>query len=197
MREFFFALSNIFSTKCVLLLRHDVHLFSTDALPVGCSVYESSPEVSKIRTCDCLTQNLACHGCGSSVGYVIVAPCARCSPPSSPNTLQRNTNGHRFVFYASEVAYEERLYVDDDPDVVPEATLFSGGLPPTTPPVLPPWATRTPLVRPVPTRLKPGFLVYWHHLKRRGDLRGVVDDVRARASKGYGFSGQPQLVAGR
>ena len=35
-------------------------------------------------------------------------------------------------------------------------------------------------------RLRPGEVVYWHHLSRRGELPGVCDDDRARASRGFG-----------
>jgi hypothetical protein len=29
------------------------------------------------RTCECLTQSICCHGCGNSVGYMIVKPVCR------------------------------------------------------------------------------------------------------------------------
>jgi hypothetical protein len=67
--------------QAVLLLRPHVALFSTDALPVNCSAYaarppsiESQPNLQQPRTCECLTQTLCCHGCGTSVGYTIVVP---------------------------------------------------------------------------------------------------------------------------
>lgn len=94
----------------------------------------------------------------------------------------------------------------DDPDVVPDATPFSQGsgqaatqsTPSSAHPHTPnsPWSLQ--FQQTMPTKLKAGFLVYWHHLKRRGDLRGVIDDERSRASRGYGFSAsQNSLVAGR
>ena len=69
--------------QAVLLLRPNVSLFSTDALPVNCSAYSANPEIlrpplcvpsSYPRTCECLTQTLCCHHCGASVGYMIVLP---------------------------------------------------------------------------------------------------------------------------
>ena len=99
------------------------------------------------RTCECLTQSLACHGCGSQVGYMIVAPCARCTsttfsppfpfprtpyhngnmpfvPPPMPSSRNRATNGHRFVFHSSQVVAEERLYVSGEPGIIPDADLY-------------------------------------------------------------------------
>ena len=72
--------------QAVLLLRPNVSLFSTDALPVNCSAYSTNPDalrpppcrpstaVSGPRTCECLTQTLCCHTCGTAVGYMIVIP---------------------------------------------------------------------------------------------------------------------------
>ncbi|EEB88242.1 hypothetical protein MPER_14035, partial [Moniliophthora perniciosa FA553] len=48
----------------------------------NCSAYTTNPNVLKPaascrpppRTCECLTQTLCCHGCGSTVGYMIVIP---------------------------------------------------------------------------------------------------------------------------
>ena len=72
------------SPQAVLLLRPNVPLYSTDALPANCSAYSArspsieSPHQQPIeqqpRTCECLTQTLCCHGCGTSVGYMIVVP---------------------------------------------------------------------------------------------------------------------------
>jgi hypothetical protein len=70
------------SPQAVLLLRPHVALFSTDALPVNCSAYSARPPPSiecqlneqQPRTCECLTQTLCCHGCGTNVGYTIVVP---------------------------------------------------------------------------------------------------------------------------
>ncbi|KAI0743389.1 hypothetical protein C8Q80DRAFT_833587 [Daedaleopsis nitida] len=136
--------------KAVLLLRPNVPLYSTDALPINCSAF--SPELDTpshtpsasvsstasagpshsahpslsgpssdaaqpggssdrppTRTCECLTQTLCCHGCGNAVGYMIVTPCQRCT--SSITVNNRATNGHRFVFYSSEITACERHYV--------------------------------------------------------------------------------------
>ena len=69
------------SPQAVLLLRPHVALYSTDALPVNCSAHSarppsiaSQPNEQQPRTCECLTQTLCCHGCGTSVGYTIVVP---------------------------------------------------------------------------------------------------------------------------
>ncbi|KAF9012424.1 hypothetical protein BDQ17DRAFT_1343868 [Cyathus striatus] len=116
--------------KAVLLLRPNVSLYSSDALPVNCSAYAYSPEhirsksfrrpapsASHSRTCECLTQTLYCHGCGSTVGYMIVIPCARCT--TSVSASNRATNGHRFVFHATEVSGTERHYVADESGIIP------------------------------------------------------------------------------
>ncbi|KAI0633706.1 hypothetical protein C8Q77DRAFT_1042139, partial [Trametes polyzona] len=136
--------------KAVLLLRPNVPLYSTDALPINCSAFSpsvdpaanqppparpsppssarsslSSPsdppsptpaqERPPSRTCECLTQTLCCHGCGNAVGYMIVAPCQRCT--SSITANNRATNGHRFVFYSSEITACKRHYVPGEPGV--------------------------------------------------------------------------------
>ncbi|KAH8828179.1 FAM72 protein-domain-containing protein [Flagelloscypha sp. PMI_526] len=112
--------------KAVLLLRPNVSLYSSDALPANCSAFapkpgssdrSSRPLPSSSRTCECLTQSLSCHGCGQTVGYFIVIPCVRCT--SSISASNRTTNGHRFVFHASEVTGTERHYILDEPGIVP------------------------------------------------------------------------------
>ncbi|KAF8210387.1 hypothetical protein K438DRAFT_2011791 [Mycena galopus ATCC 62051] len=118
--------------KAVLLLRPNVALYSSDALPLHCSASSSEalrpaaacPSSSTHRgggrTCECLTQTLCCHGCGSAIGYMIVIPCARCT--SSISTTNRATNGHRFVFHSSEIKATERHYITDEPGVILTAT---------------------------------------------------------------------------
>ncbi|KIY66893.1 hypothetical protein CYLTODRAFT_444406 [Cylindrobasidium torrendii FP15055 ss-10] len=114
--------------KAVLLLRPNLALYSSDALPINCSAYTynadalrpptcHAPPAGPPRTCECLTQTLCCHGCGSPVGYMIVIPCARCT--SSASASSRTTNGHRFVFHSNEIVGHERLYVQDEPGVLP------------------------------------------------------------------------------
>ncbi|CAK5281750.1 unnamed protein product [Mycena citricolor] len=112
--------------KAVLLLRPSVGLYSSDALPVNCSAHSAvgshslkplpSCPSQPPRTCECLTQTLCCHGCGKSVGYMIVIPCARCT--SSVSASSRATNGHRFVFHASEIRETERHYIENEAGVV-------------------------------------------------------------------------------
>ncbi|KAF8265804.1 FAM72 protein-domain-containing protein [Lactarius quietus] len=111
--------------KAVLLLRPHVPLYSTDALPVNCSAYSTQPPFlnssrlrgNERRTCECLTQTLCCHGCGSNVGYMIVFPCARCT--SSISTSNRVTNGHRFVFHSPELIASERHYTPGELGILP------------------------------------------------------------------------------
>jgi len=111
--------------KGVLLLLPDVSLYSTDALPINCSAYSTNPDALKpslsrprsdSRTCECLTQTLCCHGCGSAVGYMIVIPCSRCT--SSMTASNRSTNGHRFIFHSTEVVGTERHFVPGEPGVI-------------------------------------------------------------------------------
>ncbi|KDN45094.1 hypothetical protein K437DRAFT_278511 [Tilletiaria anomala UBC 951] len=110
--------------KAVLLLKPHITLYSTDAMPTNCSpIYAprtflggfASLEPPVERTCDCLTQSLGCHGCGATVGYNIVAPCARCT--SNVAKHQRGSNGHRTVLHCSEIRVRERLYVPGEPGV--------------------------------------------------------------------------------
>ncbi|KAK7005609.1 hypothetical protein R3P38DRAFT_3038541 [Favolaschia claudopus] len=130
--------------KAVLLLRPNVALYSSDALPVNCSAYTSNPQVLRPattcpsssghapRTCECLTQTLCCHGCGSAIGYMIVIPCAQCT--SSISITNRSTNGHRFVFHSSEIKSTERLYVSNEPGVI-----LAEAAPAYSPPLLTPY----------------------------------------------------------
>jgi len=85
--------------QAVLLLQPDVSLYSSDALPANCSVCPGTSQLSPQyqvlqqqsttnlryvcpsgmstpvpRTCECLTQTLCCHGCGTAVGYMVVIP---------------------------------------------------------------------------------------------------------------------------
>lgn len=46
--------------------------------------------------------------------------CTRCTTSVSAN--HRHTNGHRFVFHSNEVVGTERLYVPDEPGVIPWET---------------------------------------------------------------------------
>lgn len=126
--------------KAVLLLRPHVPLYSTDALPVNCSAYSAQPpsldssrrraNERQPRTCECLTQTLCCHGCGSNVGYMIVFPCARCT--SSISATNRVTNGHRFVFHSSELVASERHYAPGEPGILPAYTRSSSSSPPSS-----------------------------------------------------------------
>ncbi|KAF9465021.1 hypothetical protein BDZ94DRAFT_1160892 [Collybia nuda] len=136
--------------KAVLLLRPNISLYSSDALPVNCSAYTSNPDALRPRiscrpststshipprTCECLTQTMCCHGCGATVGYMIVIPCVRCT--SSITATNRATNGHRFVFHSSEIVGTERHYIIDEPGVIPYDPVPST-LSPHAPPFIPP-----------------------------------------------------------
>ncbi|TFK20792.1 hypothetical protein FA15DRAFT_707806 [Coprinopsis marcescibilis] len=115
--------------KAVLLLRPNVSLYSSDAQPANCSPYfgsdgqapasssRRSSSSTPARTCECLTQSLCCHGCGNTVGYMIVVPCTRCT--SSINTSNRSTNGHRFVFHSNQIVATERRYIPGESGVKP------------------------------------------------------------------------------
>lgn len=110
--------------KAVLLLRPHITLFSTDAIPNCGQVFAPSrtadtvdqPNGPKVqRTCDCLTQVLACYGCGTTVGYHIVSPCSKCTESVSKH--QRNANGHRTVLHCNEITARPRRYVPGEPGV--------------------------------------------------------------------------------
>ncbi|KAI0000419.1 FAM72 protein-domain-containing protein [Russula vinacea] len=121
--------------KAVLLLRPQVALYSTDALPVNCSAYSARPPSTdsphqqpnrqQHRTCECLTQTLCCHGCGTSVGYTVVVPCTLCISSGA----NRGTNGHRFVFHSSEIIVAERHYAPGEPGILPAYTGRSSSSP--------------------------------------------------------------------
>ncbi|KAI9509152.1 FAM72 protein-domain-containing protein [Russula earlei] len=207
--------------KAVLLLRPHVPLYSTDALPVNCSAVPARPSSTSSprqqpneqqpRTCDCLTQTLCCHGCGTGVGYMIVAPCARCTTSSS--AMNRVTNGHRFVFHSSELMASERRYMPGERGILPAYAETSSSSPtssrslvPSTPdsstasPTLtssysttPPLATESPCPvpssitgdphKPSPQPLRAGDILYWHHLTQSGEIPGAMDDPRARGDR--------------
>jgi len=261
--------------KAVLLLRPHVPLYSTDALPANCSAYSSTSEASRpsppppqsgdsIRTCECLTQTLCCHGCGNIVGYMIVIPCQRCT--SSMSASNRATNGHRFVFHSSEISAGERHYITGESGVLPyhppppscpppphvhPSTGYPVHIPVSLPPIdlsasnspphqsqdsdslptppaetnnerifdfsvdassrassppgsptlgrspstsPPPLSSRAfsplshsqfnvPFRSPTPTlvKMRPGEVLYWHHLTKHGEIPAVNEDERARA----------------
>jgi len=151
--------------QAVLLLKPNIILFSTDAAPLNAgpawptegvaqnddvdpadfdpSGLPAPPvEPAVERTCDCLTSSLACHGCGATVGYHIVQPCARCT--ASVARHQRSANHQcvsllwsqlfgpchyadsspvpshsRYVFHHNEVTSTERRYFPGEPGIVP------------------------------------------------------------------------------
>ncbi|KAF8590971.1 hypothetical protein K439DRAFT_1328431 [Ramaria rubella] len=173
--------------RAVLLLQPEVPLYSSDALPVNCSANPGPPEYAPLhetrtnysysagcpsglptpplRTCECLTQTLCCHGCGNAVGYMVVIPCHRCCSSVSPTN--RHTNRHRFVFFNKEINASERHYIPHEPGITTNAPLlvsavpFPGGSHPsshdssTTPlashPALPPSQDRNHAIGPTPS----------------------------------------------
>ncbi|KAH9944714.1 hypothetical protein B0H21DRAFT_449642 [Amylocystis lapponica] len=189
------------SPQAVLLLRPTVPLYSTDALPINCSAYSrpeeptlsssntspltsplrapaSPPERTLPRSCECLTQTLCCHGCGTAVGYMIVIPCTRCT--SSISATNRATNGHRFVFYSSAISADDRRYVPGERGVLPDGAPTSAEL------FAPPEPAPPEPAEPVPERLRAGDVLFWHHLVRSGEIPAVCEDARARGSYGGG-----------
>lgn len=142
--------------KAVLLLRPNVSLYSTDALPANCSAYSTNPDALRCppcrppgapRSCECLTQTLCCHTCGTSIGYMIVVPCSRCTSVTASN---RATNGHRFVFHSSEVLATVRHHIPNEPGVI---AMDYHPQPPSSPPPLTP-SYPTPFGAPVHQRTR-------------------------------------------
>ncbi|BGO93694.1 hypothetical protein NBRC10512_006575 [Rhodotorula toruloides] len=101
--------------RAVLLLKPHIVLFSTDAAPANSETFwpgELGEEEHVERTCSCLTSSINCHGCGKTVGYHIVSPCAKCT--ASVQKHQRTANHHRYVFHHNEVTSRERMYFPDE-----------------------------------------------------------------------------------
>ncbi|GAA5850260.1 hypothetical protein JCM3766R1_001377 [Sporobolomyces carnicolor] len=181
--------------RAVLLLKPHIVLFSTDAPP--CNAETSWPDDSVEeehveRTCDCLTSSIACHGCGRVVGYHIVAPCSKCT--ESVQKHQRSANHHRFVFHHNEVVSKERTYYSGERGVnnpviivsiydVEKDLIESRLAPPINPAATyrpshePRHSPRSPSppVAQVVTLLKPGDVLYWHHLVNGGERTKPVD----------------------
>ncbi|KAF8483171.1 hypothetical protein JB92DRAFT_2763134, partial [Gautieria morchelliformis] len=141
----------------VLLLQPDIPLYSTDALPVNCSAnpgpLEYAPRhetdtmnISTLacpagiptpppRTCECLTQTLCCHSCGTAVGYMVVIPCDRCCSSVSPTN--RHTNRHRFVFFNKEIKASERHYIPHEPGIITASPRLVSAITPSPSPYSP------------------------------------------------------------
>ena len=160
-------------------------------MPLNCSVF-AGVHSELPRTCNCLTQNLHCHGCGDNIGYVVASPCSLCLPrdiclPSScgsPPTLVAST--HRFIFLCSRVTWEERLFVPGDKDIARPSTFrkYIEGVRET---------------RDCSDRLlgiEPGDVLLWHHLLTKGHLRAdICDRGEARASRRLDSSLSPRRHA--
>ncbi|GAA5840549.1 hypothetical protein JCM9279_007362 [Rhodotorula babjevae] len=177
--------------RAVLLLKPHIVLFSTDAAPSNSETFyprdEGCTEEEHIeRTCECLTSSINCHGCGRTVGYHIVAPCAKC------NSHQRSANHHRFVFHAGEVTARERSYYPGERGVLnpivarstsPSST-SRGASPAGRPTDKDPRTLRAPTpprgACEPPRLLQRGDTLYWHHLQPGGERSKSVDP-RTRA----------------
>ncbi|KAL8293291.1 hypothetical protein RQP46_000985 [Phenoliferia psychrophenolica] len=194
--------------RAVLLLKPNIVLFSTDASPSNASAVWPEARFDALpmeRTCDCLTSSLGCHGCGNTVGYHIVQPCARCT--ASVHRHQRSANHHRYVFHHNEVAFAERQYYPGEAGVtgsrhVPASSRSPSPIPirhSPSPEPLPPTTAgadhdakegglRAPELRrssgadaglyapEVESRaLRAGDTLYWHNLTAGGERTAPVD----------------------
>ncbi|QRV94000.1 hypothetical protein RhiJN_22018 [Ceratobasidium sp. AG-Ba] len=143
-----------------------------------------TPIQSLPRTCECLTQTLNCHGCGAGIGYMIVAPCSRCTAQqnagSRPGQPQRTANGHRFVFHHAEIVARERLYIPGQPGVY----RYPWGIPPTSDPCHSPVLAQQPSRSRMPSNesepKSPSIPVFQPH--RDGNFVPIVSPVPARAA---------------
>jgi len=186
--------------RAVLLLRPGLSLYSTDALPSNCSpiAYRpvDDPPDLLLRTCECLTQTLHCHGCGSNVGYMIVAPCQRCT--ASGTNSERSANGHRFVFHSTDIVASMRKFPASD--AIPPIKSSCCAFPPSPLPLQygsnesPTHFSSTSLAWPLPTQAatqpfpvalprerahqpnrQENNYIYWHQLRSTGEIHPVVE----------------------
>ena len=163
-------------------------------MPANCSVYADGQKKVP-RSCNCLTQDLHCHGCGDNIGYVVAKPCSLCLPPSdrrtpscSPSTPPRvMASTHRFIFLSSRVTWEERLYVSGDQDVLRPSRRHQDCEDPSVP--------RLTLIREqVP---EPGDALFWHQLLTKGSFRvDIRDKDGCRGSHRYRLS-RKRITAAR
>ncbi|KAI8353043.1 protein FAM72, partial [Mortierella sp. GBAus27b] len=83
--------------KAILLADSRVELYSTDRPPKGVQlVYDDY----RTRNCKCRIRDVACLGCGNTLGYHVTQPCESC--------LRACNNGHFWMFHSDSVSCTER-----------------------------------------------------------------------------------------
>ncbi|KAF9954531.1 Protein fam72a [Mortierella alpina] len=83
--------------KAILLADSRVELYSTDRPPRGVQlVYDDY----RTRNCKCRIRDVACLGCGNTLGYHVTQPCESC--------LEACNNGHFWMFHSDGVSCTER-----------------------------------------------------------------------------------------
>ncbi|KAI7818643.1 protein FAM72, partial [Gamsiella multidivaricata] len=83
--------------KAILLADARIELYSTDRPPKGVQlVYDDY----RTRNCKCRIRDIACLGCGSTLGYHVTQPCESC--------LEACNNGHFWMFHSDGVSCTER-----------------------------------------------------------------------------------------
>ncbi|KAG0027928.1 Protein fam72a [Podila clonocystis] len=84
--------------KAILLADSRIELYSTDRPPAGVQlVYDDY----RTRTCKCRIRDVACLGCGNTLGYHVTQPCESC--------LEACNNGHFWMFHSDGVSCTERF----------------------------------------------------------------------------------------
>lgn len=87
--------------RALLLADTAVELFSTDGAPQGCALIGNSFSTEQ---CNCCISDVACLGCGNSVGYHVLAPCEKC--------MSQKNNGHFWMFHGHAVDSRGRSQSD-------------------------------------------------------------------------------------
>ncbi|KAG0067218.1 Protein fam72a [Linnemannia elongata] len=83
--------------KAILLADSRIELYSTDRPPKGVQlVYDDY----RTRNCKCRIRDVACLGCGNTLGYHVTQPCESC--------LEACNNGHFWMFHSDGVSCTER-----------------------------------------------------------------------------------------
>ncbi|KAF9918113.1 Protein fam72a, partial [Linnemannia zychae] len=79
--------------KAILLADSRIELYSTDRPPKGVQlVYDDY----RTRNCKCRIRDVACLGCGNTLGYHVTQPCESC--------LEACNNGHFWMFHSDGVS---------------------------------------------------------------------------------------------
>ncbi|KAG0291782.1 Protein fam72a [Linnemannia gamsii] len=83
--------------KAILLADSRIELYSTDRPPKGVQlVYDDY----RTRNCKCRIRDVACLGCGNTLGYHVTQPCESC--------LEACNNGHFWMFHSDGVSCTKR-----------------------------------------------------------------------------------------